>query len=148
MNSPLQGPNLAKSWIDVFPPGQVVVEGDLDLDRYDVHFKPWATFAFALELMRAGVPRGQVMLFMQLLRRSEYRLDYSPAIREIAADIGVQRQNVSVMIKSLKGIGVIEDARADGRWIPWRFPVYEELMARIRAWKSDKSSQDGKLPEG
>ena len=140
----LTGSILAKDRSGVFRPDLIYYKAPEDkVASENARLKLQAFMELQLDLRTAGMTPGMVLLYTQLLWKCGEDCNHPVYAKTLAADTHIARPSVSRLLKLFTEMGVAEPVDPNGRPTFWRFPVYDELMARTKAWSDSKVQQKG-----
>ena len=139
MPKPLEGPLRAKHRVDIFPHEYVAKNPEgRPHEANDAYIKHRGYMELLLELMKAGLSTALAVFFTQLVWRAGSTLDRQVGGSLLAKDTGKLRSVVSRSLRQLQEIGVIEKIEPAMTPPQWKFPVYDELVARVTASSEKK----------
>ena len=130
-------PLIARTRVDVFPESMINLNGNTNRhEGTNASLRQFALHDLTFDLSSAGLTIMEACVFVGVLWRAGVDLNYGGvSAATVARDMGKRRCVVSRVMQGLRAMGVIEAREPIDKPIVWKFPIYEELIRRIKAAK-------------
>ena len=140
----IKPPFKAEERIFVFPPGQLLTKDQGqsgEFSRENTYIRLRGYCEFQLELMKAGLSPNLATVFVQVLWRAGPYLERNVSVSSLANDMGRPRETVSRAVTTLQEIGIVQRRGEPSKLSRWEFPIFQEVMTRVRTWVERKRAE-------